>query len=117
MAQEDFPQKAPPFEVVEVLADAEERGQLSPQEYRSLRDSIWNPEKPATELKKEFVERFPQPPPQPPAESLQVRKLAQPARKLAIELAGCRRVPAAIAERAAALAEDVEELASGVNDA
>ncbi|HEX8437484.1 hypothetical protein [Archangium sp.] len=117
VAQEDFPQKAPPFEVIEVLADAEERGQLSPQEYRSLRDSIWDPEKPANELKKEFVERFPKPPPEPPPESVQVRKLANLARKLVSEVSGCRRVPAAIAERAAALAEDLEELASGVNDA
>ena len=77
LKDEDFPQRAPAFEVVEVLADAADRGQLSPAEYRSLRDSIWNPEKPATELKKEFAERFPRPPPQPPPESLQVRRVAQ----------------------------------------
>lgn len=117
VSQPDFPQKAPAFEVIEVLADAEERGQLSPTEYRSLRDSIWDPEKTPTELKKEFTERFPKPPPEPPPESFQVRKLAQMARKLAAEVSGCRRVPAAIAERAGALAEDLEELASGVNDA
>lgn len=117
VTQQDFPQKAPPFEVIEVLADAEERGQLSPQEYRSLRDSIWNPEKTPTELKKEFVERFPKPPPEPPPESFQVRKLAQQARKLAAEVSGSRRIPQAIAERAAALAEDLEEIAAGVNDA
>ena len=117
LAQQDFPQKAPAFEVVEVLADAEERGQLSPNEYRSLRDSIWNPEKTPTELKKEFTERFPRPPPEPPSESVQVRKLAQLARKLAAEVSGCRRVPHAVSERAAALAEDLEELSAGVNDA
>jgi hypothetical protein len=102
--------------VVEVLADAADRGQLSPSEYRSLRDSIWNPEKPATELKKEFVERFPRPAPEPPPENLQVRRLAQTARKLASELSGCRKVPSAIAERAAALAEEVEELAASVTN-
>jgi hypothetical protein len=117
VSQPDFPQRVPPFEVVEVLADAEERGQLSPHEYRSLRDSIWSPEKSPSELKKEFVERFPRPAPEPPPESFQVRKLAQLARKLAAEVSGCRRVPHAIAERAAALAEDLEEIASGVNDA
>jgi hypothetical protein len=114
---QEFPQKAPPFEVVEVLADAADRGQLSPSEYRSLRDSIWNEEKPATELKREFAERFPRPPPEPPPESLQVRKLAQMTRKLASELSGCRRVPSAIAERAAALADDMEELSAGVTNA
>jgi hypothetical protein len=116
LKDEEFPQRAPSFEVVEVLADAADRGQLSPSEYRSLRDSIWNPEKPATELKKEFVERFPRPAPEPPPENLQVRRLAQTARKLASELSGCRKVPSAIAERAAALAEEVEELAASVTN-
>lgn len=114
---QEFPEKAPAFEVIEVLADAEERGQLSPTEYKSLRDSIWSPEKSPTELKKEFTERVPRPPPEPPPESLQVRKLASMARKLASELAGCRKIPNAVAQRAAALADDVEELASGVTDA
>jgi hypothetical protein len=114
---EDFPQQAPAFEVVEVLADAADRGQLSPAEYRSLRDSIWNPEKPPTELKREFSERFPRPAPEPPPEALQLRRLAQAARKLASELSGSRKVPSAIAERAAALADDVEELAASVTNA
>jgi hypothetical protein len=114
--EEDFPQRAPAFEVVEVLADAADRGQLSPSEYRSLRDSIWNPEKSATELKREFTERFPRPPPEPPPENVQLRRLAQMARKLASELSGTRKVPSAIAERAAALADEVEELASNVTN-
>jgi hypothetical protein len=114
--EEDFPQRAPAFEVVEVLADAADRGQLSPSEYRSLRDSIWNPEKSATELKKEFSERFPRPPPEPPPENVQLRRLAQMARKLASELSGTRKVPSAVAERAAALADDIEELASNVTN-
>jgi len=114
--EEDFPQKAPAFEVVEVLADAADRGQLSPSEYRSLRDSIWNPEKSATELKREFSERFPRPPPEPPPENVQLRRLAQMARKLASELSGTRKVPSAVAERAAALADDIEELASNVTN-
>ncbi len=117
LSAQEFPQRAPAFEVIEVLADAEERGQLSPTEYKSLRDSIWSPEKSPTELKKEFAERFPRPPPEPPPESAQVRKLAQMARKLASELSGSRRIPNAVAERAAALAEDLEDIASGVTDA
>ncbi|WP_141590078.1 MULTISPECIES: hypothetical protein [unclassified Myxococcus] len=117
LTAQEFPQRAPAFEVIEVLADAEERGQLSPTEYKSLRDSIWSPEKNPAELKKEFAERFPRPPPEPPPESAQVRKLAQMARKLASELSGSRRIPNAVAERAAALAEDLEDIASGVTDA
>ncbi|MGQ0507159.1 MAG: hypothetical protein ACT4TC_17765, partial [Myxococcaceae bacterium] len=46
LASEDIVERAPAFEVVEVLADAEERGQLSAEEYRSVRDSIWNQERP-----------------------------------------------------------------------
>src|SRR4051794_15749886 len=61
MAQEDIVETAPAFEVVQVLADAEERGQLSAQEYRSIRDSIWDQERPVSELKRELVEQFPAP--------------------------------------------------------
>jgi hypothetical protein len=111
VANEDIVEKAPAFEVVEVLASAEERGQLSGEEYRSIRDSIWDPEKPAAELKREFVERYPRPPPEPPAEDIQLRRFAQAARRLAKDLQAFRKVPRAVAERAAALAEDVEELA------
>lgn len=116
LAEKEFPERAPAFEVVEVLADAEERGQLSPSEYRTLRDSIWDAEKPANELKREFVERFPRPAPSPAPESFQLRRMAQSARKLANELAASGRVPRGVAERASALAEEVEELATTVND-
>jgi hypothetical protein len=103
-------ERAPAFEVVEVLADAEDRGQLTSSEYRSIRDSIWDSERPPTELKKEFQERFPRPPPEPPADEVILRRFAAAARKLANELAGYKRVPRAVAERATALAEDIENL-------
>jgi hypothetical protein len=111
---EALPQKAPAFEVVEVLADAEERGQLTDREYKDIRDSIWNPERSTAELKREFTERFPRPAAEPRPTSLTVRRLAQAARKLASELASCSDVPSAVADRAAALADDVEELAGRV---
>ncbi|MHB8878763.1 MAG: hypothetical protein ACYC8T_34110 [Myxococcaceae bacterium] len=106
----DIAERAPAFEVVEVLADAEQRGQLSSQEYKSIRDSIWNPQQPVSELKRELVDRFPRPAPEPPAEAVLLRRLAASARRLATELAAHKKVPKAIAERAGALAEDVEEL-------
>jgi hypothetical protein len=108
----DVVEKAPAFEVIEVLAGAEERGQLTADEYQSIRESIWSPEKPTSELKREIAERFPRPEPGPVPVDLQVRRLAQAARKLAEELKRCRKVPSAVAERAAALADDVEELAA-----
>jgi hypothetical protein len=109
---EDFGERAPAFEVIEVLAGAEERGQLSADEYRAIRDTIWSPERPTSELKRDLQERFPRPAPPPPREDLALRRLAGFARKLHQELSACRRVPKAVAERAGALAEDVEELAA-----
>lgn len=101
----------PAFEVVSVLAGAEERGQLSEKDYQQLREKIWN-EEPPRQLARELAERYPAPPrPEPPVD-LVVRRLAAAARKMANDLGGCAKVPKAIAERAAALAEDVEELAS-----
>ena len=110
LEDEGLPQRAPAFEVVEVLADADERGQLSANEYQSIREAIWNPERSPAELKREFQERFPRPPPEPTPASLTLKRLAHAARKLASELAACSEVPAAVADRAAALADDVEVL-------
>src|SRR5262245_58286280 len=50
VANDDLAEKAPALEVVEVLASADERGHLSAEEYRSIRDSIWNPDRPTAEL-------------------------------------------------------------------
>ncbi|MBL8956005.1 MAG: hypothetical protein JNK82_34845 [Myxococcaceae bacterium] len=110
MAQDDIAEVAPPFEVIEVLAGAEERGQLSTQEYRNIRDSIWNPEGSVSELKRELVDRFPRPEPEPPSDQAQLKRLAGLAKKLAEELNAFKKVPRAVAERAQALADDVAEL-------
>jgi hypothetical protein len=110
--QQEKIKEPPAFEVVSVLADAAGRGQLSDKEYQSLRESIWDDERPAPAVARDLAQRFPAPAkPAPPAD-LVVRRLAVLARKLASELKGCKRVPAAVADRAAALAEDVEELAA-----
>lgn len=114
VANDNIVELAPAFEVVEVLAGAEARGQLSADEYKSIRESIWNPEKPVTELKREMVERFPAPAPAKPADDVMVRKLALMARKLAADLKACQQIPREVTDRAAALAEDVEEVASQV---
>lgn len=109
MSQPDIAEVAPPFEVVEVLAGAEARGDLSAQEYRSIRDSIWNPEVAVSELKRDISEKFGPPPPKPD-DSQQMKRLATMARKLAEELEAFKKVPRAVAERAKALADDVAEL-------
>ncbi|MBX5480360.1 MAG: hypothetical protein IRZ16_00725 [Myxococcaceae bacterium] len=116
VANDNIVELAPAFEVVEVLAGAEERGQLSAEEYRNIREAIWNPDKPTSELRREIAQRFPRPPPEPPADAVVVRRLALAARKLAADLKACRKMPPAIVERALALAEDVEEVASQLDN-
>lgn len=106
----DIVESAPAFEVVEVLAQAEERGQLSAQEYKSIRDSIWNPEKPTSELRRELTERFPTPPAEASADPASVKRLWQQMKRLAAELRANRKIPRAIVDRADALAQDLEEV-------
>jgi hypothetical protein len=101
--------EAPAFEVVEVLAQAEERGQLSASEYKSVRDAIWNPEKPNSELRRELTDRFP-PPEAPVSDLASLKRLWGLSKRLAAELRAHKRVPKAVAERADALAGDLEDL-------
>ena len=111
MKTPELAEAAPAFEVVEVLAQAEERGQLSAAEYKSIRDSIWNQEKPTAELRKELVEKFPAPE-APTNTTADLKRLWGLSKKLAAELRANRKVPTAIRERADALAQDLEELLS-----
>lgn len=106
----DIAESAPAFEVVEVLAQAEDRGQLSAQEYKSIRDSIWNQEKPTSELRRDLVERFPAPEGEGPSDAANVKRLWQQTKRLAAELRANKKIPRALVERADALAQDLEEV-------
>lgn len=106
------PEERPAFEVVEVLAKAEERGQLSEKEYQSIRDEIWKDERPPAALARELSQKFPAPPPPTPEPNVQLRRFANTARRFAEELRGHKQVPDAVADRASALADDLEELAA-----
>lgn len=108
--RDDFGRSAPPFEVIEVLAQAEDRGQLTPSEYRSVRDTIWNPEVGVADLKRSVVERFPPPPPDPRSEREELQRVSALARRLAGELRSSKLVPATLSERALELARALEEL-------
>jgi hypothetical protein len=108
MAADDASIRAPSFEVVEVLAQAEERGQLSSDEYRTIRESIWDPARAPSELKRELSARFPQ---APPDRDHALGRLAQTARRLANELRAVGGIPRAIGEHAASLADELERLA------
>jgi len=109
MQTPELAEAAPAFEVVEVLAQAEERGQLSAQEYKSIRDSIWNQEKPTSELRKELVDKFPAPETKTDS-TAELKRLWGLAKRLAAELHANRKVPTAVRERADALASDLEEV-------
>lgn len=102
--------RAPAVEVIEILSRAEEQGQLDDQSYREVREKLWERPVDPAELKRELARRFPPPEPEDPPVDLAVKRLAAAARKLARDLSGCAKIPRAVAERAAALAEDVEEL-------
>ena len=102
---------APAFEVVEVLAEAEERGALDAEEYRSIRDSIWDPERPVAAVRRELSERFPRPAPEPAPVEVRLGQLARTSRRLAEELRVCRGVPASVRTQADDLAAAVESLA------
>jgi hypothetical protein len=102
---------APAFEVVEVLAEAEERGALDAEEYRSIRDSIWDTERPVAAVRRELTERFLRPEPEPAPVEVRLGQLARTARRLAEELRVCRGVPASVRTQADDLAAAVESLA------
>lgn len=110
MASSDIAESAPAFEVVEVLAQAEDRGQLSAQDYKSIRDSIWSPEKPTSELRRELSERFPAPEGEAPSDAASVKRLWLQMKRLAAELRANKKVPRALVERADALSQDLEEV-------
>jgi hypothetical protein len=108
MSASDAASRAPAFEVVEVLAQAEERGQLSGDEYRAVRETIWDPARAPSEVKRELSARFPQP---APDRDRALGRLAQTARRLANELRAVAGLPRAVGEHAASLADELERLA------
>lgn len=110
MRSADVAEVAPAFELVEVLAQAEERGQLSAAEYKSIRDSIWNQERPTSELRRDLTERFPAPAP-PEDSAAELKRLWGQAKRLAAELKANRKIPVAVREKAEAVASDLEALA------
>ncbi len=109
MRTPELAEAAPAFEVVEVLAQAEERGQLSAAEYKSIRDSIWNQEKPTSELRRDLTERFPAPEVSV-NDTVELKRLWGLSKRLAAELHANRQVSKAIRERADALASELAAL-------
>ncbi len=107
MADKGAGVRAPAFEVVEVLAQAEERGQLSSDEYRAIREAIWDPNRAPGDLRRELSARFPRPTTDP---IHALARFAHTARRLANELRSFAQVPRALGDHAAALADELEAL-------
>jgi hypothetical protein len=106
--------KAPPFEVVEVLSRAEQAGRLSQAGWRELRDEVLEQPPTPAAMAKKLTERFgPPPAPPQPRKAERLARLAALARRLAAACDDDPAVPGAVAQRAAHLAGEIEELAGG----
>ena len=103
-------EERPAFEVVEVLAKAEERGQLSNADYDSLRNEIWGSDKPPTQVARELTQRFPAPAPAPPSRDDLVARFAAQARRLATDMESSKAFSRELIQSARSLAEELEEM-------
>lgn len=113
VAAKDPPKPPPSFEVIEVLSRAEAAGRLPADRYQELRDQVWEAPS-AAAVNRQLTERFgPAPKPPPPEEDERLARLLALARRLAQSLRADSAVPKVVAERAEALAEDIEELMEG----
>ncbi|HET7826214.1 MAG TPA: hypothetical protein VFK90_12840 [Anaeromyxobacter sp.] len=102
---------APPFEVIEVLSRAEAAGRLDGDRWTELREEVLEAPT-ASAVNRQLTERLgPAPRPPPAAEEERLGKLLALARRLASACSQDEAVPQAIAERAKALVEDLEEIA------
>jgi len=111
MARGAEPRAAPAFEVIEVLSRAEAAGRLPEDGWRELKDEILEQAPSPAALSRQLSERYGPKAPLPRAPAAErLQKLAGFARKLASACAGEEEVPPAVAERAQALAEDLEAL-------
>ncbi len=102
----------PPFELVEVLVKADDRGTLTPERYAEVRQDIWHGEGTNEQRADEMRERFPEPKPKPSLRVVEtgLKRYAGTARHLYDELKVDRKVPAAVKDQAHSLLEALEQL-------
>jgi hypothetical protein len=107
-------EKAPPFEVIEVLSRAEAAGRLSADGWQELREEVLDhPPTPAA-MSRALDERFgPEPRTPRPPRGERLARLAAAARRVAEGCAAEGSVPKSVASRAASLADELEGLRDG----
>lgn len=104
--------RAPPFEVIEVLSRAEASGRLSESGWQDLREEVLERSPTPAVVNRRLTEKFGPPPSSPtPPRGERLERLAAAANRLAEACRVERAVPAAVAERAAAVAQALAELA------
>lgn len=104
-------EKAPPFEVIEVLSRAEAAGRLSADGWRELRDQVIERPPTAAGMTRALAEKFgPEPKAPRPSRGERLARLAAAARRVAEACAAEGSIPRAITTRAEALAEELERL-------
>jgi hypothetical protein len=104
-------EKAPPFEVIEVLSRAEAAGRLSADGWRELRDEVIERPPTAAGMTRALAEKYgPEPKPPRPPRGERLARLAAAARRVAEACAAVGSIPRAITTRAEALAEELERL-------
>jgi hypothetical protein len=102
----------PAFEVIEVLSRAEAAGRLSEEGYRDLRGGVLEGGATRAAVSRALDARFgPAERPEPPAPEARLQRLAVQARRLAEACGEEESVPAAVTQRAEALADALERLA------
>jgi hypothetical protein len=103
--------KAPPFEVIEVLSRAEAAGRLDSSGWRELRDEVLErPPTPAA-MNRKLTDRYgPSPAPAAPSKAERLERVAALARRLADACREESAVPRPVAERASALAGEIDGL-------
>ncbi|MDF1565171.1 MAG: hypothetical protein P1V51_19195 [Deltaproteobacteria bacterium] len=105
--------KLPDFEVLRVLTEAEDKGQIGDQEYATFRGEVFEGSPPtAAKVQKMLKTRWPTPPPPEPPVHVRLKKLARAAAKLAEATESLAIVPPELKDRAGALAADLEALAA-----
>lgn len=102
--------KAPPFEVIEVLSRAEAAGRLDASGWRELRDEVLERSPTPAAMNKKLAERYGPAPAPPPPRADRVERVAALARRLAEACRDESAVPRPVAERASALAGEIEAL-------